>query len=512
MPKKKNDVQYACMKVRCKDRNLIPFLYKKMKATKHFENILLILIDQDYKQNKGKFFNDLTSGDVMRAVLRDNNGGKVAERAKNIKSFYKDNELMRSLIEVSKDLKIHNLVEQIKDIKKNYDGYFTKMKKGDASARPPKPCKLSKISNATIFTDGAKSFSYKMRRNAYKDKRIGINLDFKMKYVYLPHKYIKSVVGKMDNISNINIGFSNGNFYYLINYVKTPAESKENLKPKWAGVDPGVSNLLSIFIDDEKSKSLIVDGTKYVDYNTKSNRFIGKISTDIDFNRNLPEEFKKGLEVDKEINKLIRFRKFLYEKRNNFFYSEFHKISNRVLEYLQKQGVTDLAIPNNLAYLKNNGKCDLNNVNAQKFMQIPFMQLIKNIIKKAHKYEITTHIVDEAYTSKTSCLSEYIIRVRDCLVKNPNLMTLLKEDSTLSANVFKGIRAKRSYNGRKGHRGCYYDFINKIIINSDLNGAANICSLGKGEQLKHISYFKLCNPIKKKCDGELQGLLAITLE
>lgn len=111
---KNKDVDYGCMKIRCKDNNLIPFLYKKMKATKHFENILLIMIDQDYKQNNGLNFNDLTCGEVMRAVLRGNNGGEYQERVSRIKDFYKGNELMKSLIEVSMELKIHNLVEQIK--------------------------------------------------------------------------------------------------------------------------------------------------------------------------------------------------------------------------------------------------------------------------------------------------------------------------------------------------------------------------------------------------------------
>ena len=41
--KKKKDIDYACMKVRCKDNNFIPYLYKKMKATKHFENILMLV-------------------------------------------------------------------------------------------------------------------------------------------------------------------------------------------------------------------------------------------------------------------------------------------------------------------------------------------------------------------------------------------------------------------------------------------------------------------------------------
>lgn len=507
MARENKDVVYACMKVRCKNNNLIPYLYKKMKDTKHFENILLILIDQDYKQNEGKNFDFLTNGDIMRAVLRDNEGGKNAETVSYMQSIYKDNELMKSLKLVSKKLKIHNLVEQIKDIKKNYEGFFTKAEKGDTKARPPKPCKLSKISNATIFTDGYKSFTYKSRKKSYIGKRIGINLDYKMKYIYLPHKYIIEVVGDMSNIANININYSNGNFYFLINYVKEPVKVREPIKEKWAGIDPGVNNLLSIFVDDENSKSLIVDGSKYIDYNTKSNRFIGKLNNEIDYNKNLPIEYKEGLNVDAEINKLKRFRKFVYERRNNFFYSEFHKLSVRVLEYLKLCGVTHLAIPTNLASLKNSSNNDMNSENKQKFMQIPFMQLVKNIINKANRYGIITVVVDEAYTSKTSSLSRNIIELKCYFESFPQLMSILKTDSTLSANVFKGMRAKRSNIGNKGHRGMFYDILKNVFTNSDLNGAANICIVGKQEKLVSYNYFKFCNPIKLKCDGELLGLL-----
>ena len=500
---KDENTTYACMKIRCKDKNFIPYLYRKMKATKHFENILLILINEDYKQNNGANFNDLTSGDIMRAVLRNNEGGANAERVKKIKDLYKDNELIKNLIEVSNELKIHNLVEQIKDIKKNYSGYFTKLKKGDTKARPPKPCKLSKISNATIFTDGYKAFTSKSRKKAYQGKKVGINLDSKMRYVYLPHKYIEKVVGDMANINNININYSNGNFYFLINYKKKIKERKEHLTEKWAGIDPGVNNLLSIFIDDESSKSLILDGSRYIDYNIKSNRFIGKISSDIS------ELIKAENRLDSK--KLIRYRKFLYEKRNNFFYSEFNKLSARVLEYLSSCGVTHIAIPNNLAYLKRNGNLELNKKIKQSFMQIPFMQLIKYIINKANKYGITPVVVDEAYTSKTSCLSANIVEIKSYFKVYPELMTILKNDSALSANVFKGIRAKRSKNDTKCHRGMYYDFKKEIFINSDLNGAANICTLGKQAKPVSLSYFKLCNPIKCKCDGELLMLIKNSL-
>ena len=105
---------------------------------------------------------------------------------------------MNDLKEVSKDLKIHNLVEQIKDIKKNYKSFFTKLKKGDTKAKPPKPKKLKNANKITIFTDGYKAHSF-VKRN-----KIGINVNRKMKFTYCLHEPILKVVGSFKNVRNIN--------------------------------------------------------------------------------------------------------------------------------------------------------------------------------------------------------------------------------------------------------------------------------------------------------------------
>ena len=476
------------MKIHVKDNKLKAYLRNKMYSTKHFENILLILIDNDYKQNEGRNFDSLTNGAIMRAVITGNIGDKDKQaETEYMKEFYKDNELMNSLREVSRNLKIHNLVEQIKDVKKNYDGYFTKLKQGDSKAKPPKPKKLSRISSMTIFMDGYKSYTFKHRKKSKKNM-LGINLHNKMKYTHVVHSSIEKVVGKLENIKNINVNYSNGNFYFLINYeYNTESLLPENI-PKYAGLDIGVNNLTSIYIDDETSRSLIISGEKYKDYNSKFNRLIGELSYEISTNRNLAEEEKIGIDMEGEIKKLCSFRSFLYEKRNNFFHSEFHKVSKRILEYLKLCGVTHLYISKNLSRLKNSGECEMSSDAKQSFMQIPFIKLLENLEEKAHKFGIMVINVDEAYTSKTSSLSKDIYEVLDIVSSTGNIDDL--------ANVFGGIRAKR---------GLFIDTTFIKAINADLNGGRNICILGVGAKnvLKNIQLFKLCNPLKLKCDSEL---------
>ena len=76
----------------------------------------------------------------------------------------------------------------------------------------------------------------------------------RLKEIYISFTY---KVEKQDYYSNNNESLS----YNTIN----------------AGIDIGLNNLISLFIDDKQSKSIIVDGAKYKHYNSKFNRLIAKI-------------------------------------------------------------------------------------------------------------------------------------------------------------------------------------------------------------------------------------------
>lgn len=476
-----------CMKIRIKDNRCKKLFIDKIFKTKHLENILLILLNQDYKMNEGKHRKHLLDSNVMRALITDTKGSeKKQETIQYMKDYYKNNQLMSEFIAVGKELKIHNIVEQIKDIKKNYNVFYTKVKKGDKDAKPPKPKKLKKCNHITLFCDGYKSHSFA------KKNRIGININSKMKYIYVKHQPILDVVGSFDNVKNINLNYSNGYIYLLINYENEP-KSLGNKSSKVAGLDIGINNLASVYINDLNTPSLIVDGTPYKNYNTKFNRFIANLSNEIDFWHNyINDETKKhlneGLHVLSDIEYLNKFKSFLYEKRNNYYYSEFHKISKRILEYLYINNVGTLVVSSNLANLKNNGNCEMRKDVKQNFIQIPFMQLIKNLKDKAPKFGITIVDVDESYTSKTSCLSANIVEIKKRALNNEKLST----------NDFKGSRVKR---------GMFKDKVLNKTINADLNGACNILKI-VDKFIGDINYLKFCNPIKCKSDHELTAVIA----
>ncbi|WIF94211.1 transposase [Caminicella sporogenes] len=400
---------------------VIDYIYKY----RHFENMYIILLNQDYKLRIGDF-RLLTNYEIMRALFRRTTPKKLEEKLTYIRNKYKNHQIMNDLINLSKNLKIHNLVEIMKRIKAEYKGYFTKIKNGDYKARPPKPKKLSKLTNYTIPLDSYKGFSLK-RKN-----QIGINLNNKMIRTYINHKELEKVVGKLTKINTVHLNFSNNELYLLFIYEKEEKEIK-NKPYKSAGIDIGINNLLSIYVDDKNTPSLIIDGKKYKTYNANFNRFIGKLNKEISTTKD--KNRKRYLE---------KYRTYLYEKRNRYFYDQFHKISKRVLEYLEKYNVTEIILSNNLNNLKNNGKCKLNKAVKQNFIQIPFGKLIRYIGYKAKDYGIKVKFVDESYTSKVSSLTEDIKVIQKLLQYNLDL-----------TNAWGGKRVKRGLFKDKA--------INKII-------------------------------------------------
>ena len=91
--------------------------------------------------------------------------------------------------------------------------------------------------------------------------------------------------------------------------------------------------------------------------------------------------------------------------------------------------------------------------------------------------------IDEAYTSKTSCVNGDVLEVQTQKFKNNSYKPL--------ANELKGVRAKR---------GLFRDIVLNKIWNADLNGAVNHIKVAFNSCFKWLekSLFKLCNPIKLK--------------
>jgi putative transposase len=198
----------------------------------------------------------------------------------------------------------------------------------------------------------------------------------------------------------------------------------------------------------------------------------------------------KGRNLQKQKSKLM-------ESRRRYFDDIMNKHSKSILNYLQKNKVTDLVISKNLSFTKTTGEIKMNKKTKQKFYQIPFGQLLNMIIEKSPMHNIFVHDKNEAYTSKTSCLTaEVNTNQKKKELKEP----ILPND----------LNGNRGSKGRKLSRGLFKDKVLNVIINSDLNGAANHIRLAFGKvritQLKNYLW-KLQQPKKIKSAFEFNYFL-----
>ena len=447
---------------------------------RHFENMLLILVKNNYNAYKEKKdtndFKYLTNYSVLRAVLRSTKGGKDKKKADYVKEKYKDNQLMIDLIKLSEELKIHNLSMIIRRVKGQFKRFF-KTIKVDKQVRPPKPKKLSNLVEYSIPLD-INSWSLK------NENLLGINLSNKMFYIYSKQKSLIKIAKDLKHIKSLTLCLSNNDIYLHFTYTCSMKENQIISTEKFSSLDLGINNLATIFVDDRETKSLIISGEQFKVYNSDFNRLIGKLNNSIDLLKN---ELNKSIEQVKRLAYLKDFRSFLYEKRNRFFYDQFHKVSKRILEYLHLNDVTDLIISRNLSELKNNGNVNLGKSNNQKFIQIPIIRLLDYITYKANDYGVRIHNINESYTSKVSCLSDNVSKIQE----NPTL-----------ANDINGYRAKR---------GLFKDTLLNKIWNCDLNGAVNHIKVFTNKSMDYLRnlLWKITNPIKLKCDWELVNLIKL---
>jgi putative transposase len=441
------------IKIRIKNDKEIKFLKDYIFKTRHFENILIILL----KTNKDDF-NYLSNYSILRAVLTNSKGGKQSEKVEYIKTKYKDNQLMNELILVSKELKVHNLCLIIDRIKTQYKTFF----KYPKDFKPPKPKSLSKLTQYSILIDGYTSFSLK------KKNKIGINLNKKMFYFHINHTNLLNLIKDFIEVKTVTVNYSNGYLYFNIIY--NEKQTKIITENKIASIDLGLNNLLTLFVNDKIEKSIIISGNKYKHFNNKFNRFIAKLN-------NFISKFDK---YSKRKKYLIKYRSFLYEKRNNFFFSEFHIISKNIVEYLKLNKINKLIISKNLGSLKNNGNCNLGK-NTQTFIQIPFMKLISNIEYKANDLGIEVININESYTSKCSCISDDVNKIKETKMTN-------------------------DLNGNRVKRGLFKDKLISKVFNADINGAVNHIKVYTKENFDWLQeyLFKLCNPIKFKSNYEFK--------
>jgi hypothetical protein len=212
---------------------------------------------------------------------------------------------------------------------------------------------------------------------------------------------------KIDRLHSAKLIYKNGDLSLQISYlkksdktenkqikneIKNEAENEaENKQIKYAAIDMGERNLMAVFVDDETTKSLLVDSRPFQDYNKTINEitdYLNELKSKevlkCETSKTETNHSVKNTEKSRNIDRLINF---LHTNKRRLLYEQFNIMSKYVVEYLYLNGVTDLFISKNLAN--------------HKFIRIPFKTLLQYIEHNAKEYGIRVHDnIDERYTSK----------------------------------------------------------------------------------------------------------------
>ena len=489
-----------------KRRDFAIQVQKTILDYKHFENMLIILSRQCLDERNFEILNLLHNQVTMKAVSQKAKGKeKTKDNIKKVNDYFKHHDLFNQMIDFSKThLNGHNVSMIVERLKKDWANSRQKRKeyKEDPSAftgKPqyPKPKKLQNIVNYSIPLEGSKWSTKKLNKN-----RLGFTLSKRqmLTFVNANHEYLKN-----KKVKSMTISLSHGHIYYNFNYVeKINKNVKHNpLKSvrKEAGLDIGVNNLASIFINDFISPSLIISGTIFKHYNSTFNRKLAKLNKEIskevvefkEIKNKKDELIKVPLKYsDRGIN--LRFIKSnLFEKRKRYFDDQFNKLSKKILQYLKSHNVSHLAISKNLSFTKQTGEIQQRKKTKQNFYQIPFGKLLNFIEEKSVNFNIDVKSIDEAYSSKTSSLSSNVVDIQE--------LSKTRKVTPTDLNGNRGVNNKR---------GLFKDSLLNILLNSDLNGAANHIKIRFPDvdlSLFRNHLHKVCNPIKITSTSELDKLL-----
>ena len=554
MVKSKEKKYLKTFSIHEKDLSLVHKFTHIVLQYKHLENILNLLIAHEFnnkdnkvevsKQKSKEMFSLLLNKIIMKAVLKSNPGGeKTSYNIAQVNNYFNSQHVNFELFNQAKLACFHlndkNIGEIVGRLHKDWSNFFLALKNKNISKvsnnnlqNPsyPKPKKLSKVYNYSVPLEVSKFSMAKADKGL-----LGINLGNKMVYV----KFFNFNKNKLNNnkpqylnkkINSVTVSLSHGHIYYNLQYIDEKQNLKDNIKnkdldnfskkeenSKIAGLDVGLNNIASIFVNDKDTKSIIISGKELISYNCNFNKRLSKINEEIsqevinykeivnkEGNKQLiPEEYsKKG--------KVLQNRKSqLFERRKLYMDDYMQKLSKKITNYLCVNKVDSLVISRNLSFTKTTGEIKMVKKTKQKFYQIPFGRLLNLIKSKLTEKEINIVEINEAYTSKTSSLTGDIVKVQ---AKSKGKKEILPND----LNGSRGSKIKGNLNNPLG-RGLFKDMVINKIINADINAAVNHIKVGINKlTINNIGYSnikinkelsKYCNPIKIKSNHEFDKLL-----
>ena len=366
----------------------------------------------------------------------------------------------------------------IRQVIKDYKSFFASLAEYRANPgkfkeqpQPPKPKKLGKLTqitaefNSNVFeVDGDTLFL-----------RLRVNSGEKIK-VKLPPE--------VKDVSSVRLIYHLSDIWVDVIYEKELKEPKPGLF-HMAGIDMGMDNLISLVSTNPDVRSLIISGKEIKSFNRWFNKKKAAVQLAIDtLNNSIAKEKDESRKKDisKELFELKFYLHNLYNYRDRWIESYFHKVARQLADFLYETGHKTVYIGKGATESKDG--IDLGKVTNQNFVSIPFRKLINILKYKLKELGVKVEEKEESYTSKASSLSDDILEIQ-------RMYAEAKE---------KQEYAKIKCSGKRIQRGLYRDNVLKKVFNADLNGALNILKVGA--KLRKLALdmklllCKLCNPLR----------------
>ena len=467
----------------------------KKRENTRLSNIRIKSEDEYQKEIARKSKKKYTAAEKADLLLKELSGSSV---------FFDD------LIKIGESLKSHVIFNLVKTISVAYKSSFSKFNK-TGIFNPPKTMPLDET--FSFFLDLSEESLGKPQ-----DDGMLVNIAKKGKKIFFPTAILKYLHGS--KVFSMKLGFRHGILVCYFPYdIEIPLK-KAFKKPKYAGMDLGIRNLISVFVDDQSSPSFCLNNNKvlarlarygekrseiyekYIDL-AKETKKLRKDSSEKDGKRYRTDEEMKDKDAD--YKKLAGERDALRRRldkmdldKRNYISDILHKVARRTLEELELRNVSDLFTSRNLGKLKQEG-ANIGRNNNRKFHQIPLMKLVDYMKIYSPEYGITVHDeIDEAYTSKISALKGKL--VLEAQTERNLKLEQMKTEKQNSAHSESNTESKPSrgtiptFGRRDGRR--FIEQNSKRYWHADVNGAANHIVVGTGREIlfnkKKIA--KLSNP------------------
>ena len=293
---------------------------------------------------------------------------------------------------------ILSYIRSIKDYSKNKDKY---------KGKPELP-KFKKKHNLLVYTNQSSVI-----RNGY---------------LYL-NRELKISIPQYDKYKDLLSTFNQVRIIPKMNYLKVEIIYEKQIEnsdlnyDEYSSIDLGIDNLVSLVTNNQKP--LLFSGKQIKSLNQYFNKTLSRL---------------QSIKDKQKIKGLTHKIRKLYENRENELKDLFHKISRFIVNYLLKNKIGNLVIGYNKGW---KDSITLGKKTNQKFVQIPYQQLISYLQYKCDLVGIKIVLTEESYTSKCDSLS---------------LENIGKQDN---------------YSGKRIKRGLFQSSVNKLL-NADINGSLNI--------------------------------------